>query len=286
MAAFPEVPILALAGCEENIKITRPIDMYIADRLLLTRQAAVPQTHDQPWPDGVVVVVGGGSGIGAALVELLRSEGRDVASLSRRSAVDVRDESAVRDALRMLVRRHGSIAAVVNTAGILTRGSLMDLTEDQLREEVAVNLTGGLHVARAAHPFLRNSRGHLVLFTSSSYTRGRAGYAVYSATKAAVVNMAQALAEEWLRDGIKVNCINPARTKTPMRIDAFGLEPDDSLLDPSTVARAVVSVVQSQATGHVYDVRLDNRAGAPAPITQAPTAAASRRATDPGRQAA
>ena len=72
----------------------------------------------------------------------------------------------------------------------------------------------------------------LLNFTSSSYTRGRSYYALYSSSKAAIVNFTQAIAEEWTSDNIKVNCINPERTATPMRTSNFGVEPRDLLLDP------------------------------------------------------
>ena len=57
--------------------------------------------------------------------------------------------------------------------------------------------------------YLAETKGQLLLFTSSSHTRGRAGYSLYSCTKAAVVNLTQALAEEWEPLGIRVNCIMP-----------------------------------------------------------------------------
>ena len=58
-------------------------------------------------------------------------------------------------------------------------------------------------------------QGSLLLFTSSSYTRGRSGYSLYSSAKAAVVNLTQALADEWADTGVRVNCINPERTGDP-----------------------------------------------------------------------
>ena len=86
-------------------------------------------------------------------------------------------------------------------------------------------------IAQEFHPHLRATRGSLLYFTSSSYTRGRSGYSLYSSAKAAVVNLTQALADEWSGDGVRVNCINPERTGTPMRTKAFGEEPAGSLLE-------------------------------------------------------
>ena len=94
-----------------------------------------------------------------------------------------------------------------------------------------------------------------MFFTSSSYTRGRADYSVYSSTKAAVVNLTQALADEWSAEGIQVNVINPERAGTPMRTKAFGKEPEGSLLSSRAVALTTIDVLLSSLTGHVIDVR-------------------------------
>ena len=93
------------------------------------------------------------------------------------------------------------------------------------------------------------------MFASSSYTRGRANYSIYSSAKSAVVNLAQALAEEWEEDEIRVNVINPERTKTPMREENFGKEPDKTLLMPKVVAEATLHTLLSRCTGQVINVR-------------------------------
>ena len=94
-----------------------------------------------------------------------------------------------------------------------------------------------------------------MFFTSSSYTRGRAFYSIYSSTKAAIVNFVQAIAQEWEQAGITVNCINPERTKTPMRVKNFGSEPDDTLLRSETVAEMTVRSLLCDYTGQVIDVK-------------------------------
>ena len=93
-----------------------------------------------------------------------------------------------------------------------------------------VNYLAPVFVAQAALPHLQQTEGQLLLFTSSSYTRGRSDYSLYSSAKAAVVNLTQALADEWAPIGVRVNCVNPERTGTPMRTKAFGEEPAGSLL--------------------------------------------------------
>jgi 2-C-methyl-D-erythritol 4-phosphate cytidylyltransferase len=257
LAALPGVEVAALDGSEENIKITRPVDIYLADRLLQSRQTPLPPISNAPLDlPGPVVVFGGTSGIGEAIVGAVENARGTAVALGRSVGVDVRRESEVCAALDAVRAEHGPIAAVVNSAGVLTRGPLVGLDVGDLRTEVEVNLLGSMHVARASHRHLTETSGHLLMFTSSSYTRGRAEYAAYSASKAGVVNLTQALAEEWLRDGVKVNCINPARTSTPMRTRAFGVEPQGTLLTPERVADVSLGVLRGSTTGHIFDIRL------------------------------
>ena len=144
---------------------------------------------------------------------------------------------------------------MIVTAGILNIGRLADVPMEEVIEGVRVNYVAPVVTARLAHQYLSQTKGQLVLFTSSSYTRGRANYSVYSSTKAAVVNLAQALADEWSVDGIRVNVINPERAGTPMRTRAFGQEPEGSLLSSRAVALTTIDVLLSSLTGHVIDVR-------------------------------
>src|SRR5690606_22940495 len=110
-------------------------------------------------------------------------------------------------------------------------------------------------IAQKALPYLKQTHGQLVLFTSSSYTRGRSGYALYSSTKAALVNLTQALADEWSEFGVRVNCVNPERTAIPMRSRAFDEEPSLTLLTADADAQSTIDVLISPLTGQVVDVR-------------------------------
>jgi 2-C-methyl-D-erythritol 4-phosphate cytidylyltransferase len=121
-----------------------------------------------------------------------------------------------------------------------------------------VNYLAPIFIAQEFYPHLSQTKGSLLLFTSSSYTRGRSGYSLYSSAKAAVVNLTQALADEWASSGVRVNCINPERTGTPMRTKAFGEEPAGTLLSSAEVARQSLDVLLSGQTGHIVDIRRDD----------------------------
>ncbi|BBE21559.1 pyrophosphorylase [Arthrobacter sp. MN05-02] len=255
----PDVPIIVVPGHEANIKITHPIDIHLADKLFQLKHQ-----HVDPVPlpaaslrNAVVVVFGGSSGIGSELGRQLRDEGAHVVCHSRTgSGTFVEDRTSVSRALADAAAQYGRIDHVVLTAGVLTIGDLVDLSDEQLQHDVGVNLMAAFVVAQEAHSYLAKSGGSLLLFSSSSYTRGRAKYTVYSATKAALVNLTQALADEWGPDSIRVNCISPSRTATPMREKAFGHEDEHTLVQAADVARVSAQVLASDITGQVFDVRL------------------------------
>jgi 2-C-methyl-D-erythritol 4-phosphate cytidylyltransferase len=121
-----------------------------------------------------------------------------------------------------------------------------------------VNYLAPVLIAQEFFPHLQHTGGSMLNFTSSSYTRGRSGYSLYSSSKAAVVNLTQALADEWSSAGVRVNVVNPERTGTPMRTRAFGQEPPGTLLDSAEVARRSLDVLISGETGMVVDIRRDD----------------------------
>ncbi|MDR0592413.1 MAG: bifunctional cytidylyltransferase/SDR family oxidoreductase [Bifidobacteriaceae bacterium] len=257
---LPEVGVKCVLGSESNIKVTHPVDLTIADKLFqLATRTAPPKSLDElteQLAGRVVVVLGGSYGIGAEIARIAKAAGAAVVAHGRSTTgLHVQDLGAIERALAEVAAAHGRVDAVVLTAGVLKIGPLATTPPEDINQSIAVNYTAAVNVARAAHPHLAASRGHLLLFTSSSYTRGRENYALYSSSKAAVVNLAQALSEEWAGDGIKVNVVNPERTETPMRLQAFGEEPAGTLLSAEQVARASLDVLASDLTGMVVEVR-------------------------------
>jgi 2-C-methyl-D-erythritol 4-phosphate cytidylyltransferase len=257
---LPDVPIKVVEGTETNMKVTHALDLFLADKLFQLDTCTVTARGEAPIPvlaGRTAVVFGGSYGIGADIVDLVRTAGGSAFSYSRTTTgTDVADPEQVRAALADAASRTGRIDWVVNTAGILRRRALTDMRSEELEESLRVNLHGPVYIARESQPYLQSTQGQLLLFTSSSYTRGRAHYSTYSAAKAGVVNLTQGLADEWADLGVRVNCINPERTATPMRRNAFGDEPLDSLLESRRVARAALDVLLSTLTGQVVDVRL------------------------------
>lgn len=255
---LPEEPIFVVRGEESNMKLTYREDTYMMDKLfqLKSTEPNDVQIDADSFRGKVAVVFGGSYGIGKNIVEMLEQNGAHVHSFSRSAThTDVGDDNQVALALSAVEQKEGHIDYVINTAGVLNREPLASMEYDTILKAVQTNYMGTVNVALRSRPYLQRTRGKLIFFTSSSYTRGRAFYSIYSSTKAAIVNFVQAVAQEWDADGISINCINPERTKTPMRQQNFGVEPDETLLMPERVAEATLRTLLTDCTGQVIDVR-------------------------------
>lgn len=255
---IPEIEIGIVHGEQKNIKLTYPEDVYLLDKLFQINSINVKADFDfTALNEKTIVVFGGNSGIGASIIKIAKSHGAKCYAVSRSlSGVDVSKRVQVDECLKSIAKECGRIDYVVNSAAILRKEPLMGMDENMIRQLIEINYFGVLNVAMSAYPYLRESKGKLLFFTSSSYTRGRAFYSLYSSTKAAVVNFVQAISEEWEEDGISVNCINPERTHTPMRTNNFGLEDSKTLLTAENVARVSLATLLSKITGQVVDVKV------------------------------
>jgi 2-C-methyl-D-erythritol 4-phosphate cytidylyltransferase len=256
---MPETRIFVVPGAANNMKLTYPDDLLVIDKFLQTgagRRLNAEASHLAlaDLEGKSLLVFGGTSGIGESMVRLATAYGAKVAVASRSTGVDIADKEAVRAAIEDAAAATGQLDAIVNTAAILTRLPLATLSADDIDQDLRTNILGPFNIAKMSYDHLRRSRGHLMFFASSSYTYGRAYYSTYSASKAAVVNLTQALADEWSEEGIKVNCVNPERSRTPMRTKAFGKEPKKTLLDPEDVARRALSILITESTGMIYDI--------------------------------
>ncbi len=257
---LPSEKIYLVRGEQENIKLTYAGDLQIMDKLL---QIKTRKSSDYPLntqtlaqlKNKVMVVFGGTSGIGADMIRIATAHQGIAVPVSRSRGVDISDLQAVQQCLQEIKQRHGKIDYVVNTAAVLSRQPLANMDYAEVTSAIGINYTGAVNVALASFECLSESKGQLLNFTSSSYTYGRALYSLYSSAKAAVVNLTQALAEEWHPEGIRVNCINPERTDTPMRKRAFGVEPQNTLLKSEEVATHSLAVLLSSTTGQIVDVR-------------------------------
>lgn len=256
---LPDEKIFLVEGENNNIKLTYKEDLHILDKFmqLNTKKIIINNLTSRSLSNlknKVLVIIGGTSGIGAEMAELASAYQAKVVIASRRTGTDVCDLESLKRKLKEIYEEYGCIDYVVNAAGILVKQPLTQMDYKDVLQAVQINYMGAIHVAIAAYEYLRESRGHLLNFTSSSYTYGRSYYSLYSSSKAAIVNLTQALAEEWHTQFIRINCINPERTDTPMRRQAFGIEPEGTLLPARSVALLSLGVLLEQTSGQILDI--------------------------------
>jgi D-xylose 1-dehydrogenase len=183
----------------------------------------------------VVFITGGGSGIGAAMVEAFAAQGAAVAfvdildeesealaeRLGRRGKpplfirCDVTDLSALAAAMAETKARLGPIEALVNNAGNDWRHAVDEVTEDLWDRTLALNLKHQFFAAQEARKQMRErGGGSIINFSSIAWMAGAARLSVYATAKAAVVGLTNSLAREFGADNIRVNAIAPGAVIT------------------------------------------------------------------------
>ncbi|MEM8727540.1 MAG: bifunctional cytidylyltransferase/SDR family oxidoreductase [Chlamydiota bacterium] len=242
-------PVHIVPGSEDNIKITNELDLFVAEQLM--RRKNKPSSKETLSLRGkTFAITGGTGGIGSALVTLLKQEGADPLILSKSSPsypIDLTDY----DATETLFKRLGPIDGLINCVGYLSLKPFHTLSSEEIDHLVRTNLHTLLYSCHAAHI---KPGGHIINLSSSSFSRGRKSYTLYSSAKAAIVNFTQGLAEE--RPDLHINTIVPQRTATPMRRVNFPTEKSSSLLSSIEVATEILSLLkQTGTTAALLEVR-------------------------------
>jgi len=176
---------------------------------------------------------------------------------------DVSNDTEVRRAVASAIERLGGLDILVNNAGIGAQGGIEDNDDAEWHQVFDVNVVGMVRVTRAALPALRQSGSAAIVNTASiAATAGLPSRALYSATKGAVLSMTLAMAADLIREGIRVNAINPGTADTPWigrlldkaddpaaeRAALEARQPHGRLVSPDEVA-AAVAFLASPASG-------------------------------------
>ena len=195
-----------------------------------------------------VLVTGGASGLGAAVVEAVAKEGDRPVVLDRvpvevdHRVVDLADGRAAEAAVRDVSATYGGLDAVVTCAGIDSCGRLDQVPAADWERVIAVNLLGTAAVIRAALPDLKRRRGRVVTVSSTLGLRGVSDATAYCASKFGVVGFTRALAAE-TQGEVGVTLLIPGGMATPFfdgRPEQYQPPPDATLNRPEDVAAAVM----------------------------------------------
>ena len=229
-----------------------------------------------------VLVTGGGSGIGAGIVEAFARQGSDVTFIDIQDAqseeladktgarfrrVDLVDIAATTRCIDALIDETGSIDILVNNAANDDRHKFDEVTEDYWDERLNVNLKHQFFCAKAVVPGMRrNGGGAIVNLGSISWHLALPDLVLYQTCKAAIEGLTRSLARDLGRDNIRVNCVVPGNIKTPRQLKWYTPEAEAALvaaqcikvrLEPQDVAALVTFLASDDArgmTGHEHFV--------------------------------
>lgn len=182
-----------------------------------------------------ILVTGASSGLGAAAVRrfaagggLVYAASRDQSKLAEVAAscadlpgevrfghLDVASAADCRAAVAATVDAYGRLDVLVNNAGRHDFRVTTDVTEEQWDADIALNLSGAFHLSQAAIPHLLATGGNIVNVASVAGVMGEAYSAAYTAAKHGIVGLTKALAVEYLKTPLRVNCVCPGGMDTP-----------------------------------------------------------------------
>ncbi len=248
---------------------------------------------DLQLSDKVAIVTGASRGIGKAIAEILSAEEMKTVLVARSraeleavaralpneslvQAVDLREADTADQVVAATIEKFGKLDLLVNNAGATKRGDFLALTDDEWSDGFALKFYGAMRLSRAGWPHLQASQGTIINIIGVGGRTGSAEFTIGGAVNAALMNLTKALADRGIRDGVRVNAINPgsiATERLQTRIQNYAkqnqIEPEEALRrmprdmkiarfgDPAEVARAVAFLASPQAAyiqGAIIDV--------------------------------
>lgn len=208
------------------------------------------------FKDKAVLVTGGGAGIGEAAALAFARDGacvavNSVSSSGEKTVEKMKEEglkalfvqgdvSSPADAQGMVEKTaevFGKIDVVVNCAGIVCGGNVEETELDTWRRTMEVNVTGTFLVCKYAMPYLKQTKGVIVNISSLVAVKGIANRAAYSASKGAVLSLSKAMAADYIKDRVRVNCVCPGTVLSPSLQGRIDAEPDPAKAMENYVSR-------------------------------------------------
>jgi NAD(P)-dependent dehydrogenase (short-subunit alcohol dehydrogenase family) len=206
----------------------------------------------------VAIITGAAAGIGAATARLFAEEGARLVLVDLNADLltqlteeleaastfvldisgDVSEPSMGKTVIERAMKQFGRLDVLFNNAGIVVGGTLVDCTEEEWERTMAVNLKSMFYLCRSAIPVMQNQGGGSIINMSSvAGSAGVANRGAYSVSKAGVIGLTRSLATDFVKDGIRVNCICPATVDTPSLQHRIASSPDPQEARRAFVAR-------------------------------------------------
>lgn len=223
-------------------------------------------------------ITGASKGLGLLLAQMLLSKGEKVIATSRNVdaleksisknnenflplKVDITSDKEVKMAIEKSIEKFGRIDVVVNNAGYSLVGSMEEMTDEEFRSTIDVNLFGTVNVIRNVIPYLRKQKsGHVINISSGSGYSGNAKAASYNAAKFSVIGLTEGFAKEINEFGVKTTVIAPGQFRTEFmdslqyvknRIEVYGIDEAEELWssfsgqqigDPKKLAQIIIDI--------------------------------------------
>ncbi|WP_300070299.1 SDR family oxidoreductase [uncultured Ruegeria sp.] len=233
------------------------------------------------------LVTGAAGGIGASIVQRLRTVGARVAVADRsvdgieaeaHLPGDLLDADYANTLPQSAATHLGGLDIVINNAGVITRGSVADTSDADWSLSVGVNVEAPFRICRAAIPILADTGGGVIVNTASCWgLRPGPNHALYCMTKAAIASLTQCMGMDHAHQGIRINAVCPNEVNTPMLRSGFenrGFDPDSAIAslgetvplgriaEPEDIADVVMFLV-SDASLYVCGALIEVNGGKP-----------------------
>ena len=243
---------------------------------------------EKEFTNKVALVTGGAMGIGKAVALLLAEKGAKVVIIDKAKdeaakvvkeitgdaiaiQADVSKSSDVKNTIEETVKKFGKIDIVSNNAGIQRYGTVESTSENEWDEVINVNLKSVYLVCHFVLPYLKKTKGTIVNMTSVQAFATQRNVAAYTTSKHGIVGLTRSMALDFAKDGIRVNCVAPGTTDTPLLKWAASLDPNPErvykdcadmhplgrIASPKEIAEVVVFLASEKAsfvTGAIYSV--------------------------------
>jgi NAD(P)-dependent dehydrogenase (short-subunit alcohol dehydrogenase family) len=167
------------------------------------------------------IVTGHKRGIGAAITDVLRRDGAEVIGIDL-PEFDLSDTASLEEGAAAVMSRHGPVDILVNNAGITVLGTIVETPLPEVERVFRVNFLAAYALMKAVLPGMaERGRGAIVNIASDQALVGKQVSAAYGASKAALAQLSRSAALDWARFGVRVNCVAPGSTQTPMLVEVI-----------------------------------------------------------------